>query len=151
MNSFYNIIDKIKEVIVAEPFNNEITFGDIADIDLKKQSLFPLSHVMVNNSTINNNYVTFNITIFFMDLVDISNEQVTDLYRGNDNRQDILNTQLALATRVIRVLQKSDLYKDKFELINPATCEPFTERFGNMLAGWAVTFDCGTNDEMTYC
>ena len=118
MNSFYNIIDKIKEVIVAEPFNNEITFGDIADIDLKKQSLFPLSHVMVNNSTINNNYVTFNVTIFFMDLVDISNEQVTDLYRGNDNRQDILNTQLALATRVIRVLQKSDLYKDKFELIN---------------------------------
>ena len=53
MNSFYNIIDKIKEVIVAEPFNNEITFGDIADIDLKKQSLFPLSHVMINNSTIN--------------------------------------------------------------------------------------------------
>ena len=106
---------------------------------------------MVNNSTINNNYVTFNITIFFMDLVDISNEQVTDLYRGNDNRQDILNTQLALATRVIRVLQKSDLYKDKFELINPATCEPFTERFDNMLCGWAVTFDCGTNDEMTYC
>ena len=101
MNSFYNIIDKIKEVIVAEPFNNEITFGDIADIDLKKQSLFPLSHVMVNNSTINNNYITFNITIFFMDLVDVSNEQVTDLYRGNDNRQDILNTQLALATRVI--------------------------------------------------
>ena len=151
MNSFYNIIDKIKEVIVTEPFNNEITFGDIADIDLKKQSLFPLSHVMVNNSTINNNYITFNITIFFMDLVDISNEQVTDLYRGNDNRQDILNTQLALATRVIRVLQKSDLYKDKFELINPATCEPFTERFDNMLCGWAVTFDCGTNDEMTYC
>ena len=106
---------------------------------------------MINNSTINNNYVTFNITIFFMDLVDISNEQVTDLYRGNDNRQDILNTQLALATRVIRVLQKSDLYKDKFELINPASCEPFTERFDNMLAGWAVTFDCGTNDEMTYC
>ena len=151
MNSFYNIIDKIKEVVVAEPFNNEITFGDIADIDLKKQSLFPLSHVMVNNSTINNNYVTFNITIFFMDLVDVSNEQVTDLYRGNDNRQDILNTQLALATRVIRVLQKSDLYKDKFELINPATCEPFTERFDNMLAGWAVTFDCGTNDDMNYC
>jgi len=151
MNSFYNIIDKIKEVIVAEPFNNEMTTGDISEIDLKKQSLFPLAHLMVNNATISENYVTLNITIFFMDLVDISNEQVTDLYRGNDNRQDILNTQLALATRVIRVLQKSDLYKDKFELINPASCEPFTERFDNMLCGWAVTFDCGTNDEMTYC
>ena len=56
-----------------------------------------------------------------MDLVDISNEQVTDLYRGNDNRQDILNTQLALATRVMRVLQKSDLYRDKFEVIDTAS------------------------------
>ena len=56
MKSFYNVIDKIKTVVTTEPFNNEITFGDIADIDLKKQSLFPLAHVMINNATINNQY-----------------------------------------------------------------------------------------------
>ena len=27
----------------------------------------------------------------------------------------------------------------------------FTERFDNTLAGWAVTFDAGTKDEMTFC
>jgi|TARA_R100000479_G_scaffold106878_1_gene53577 hypothetical protein len=151
MNSFYNIIDKIKQVVTAEPFNNEITFGDIADIDLKKQSLFPLAHIMVNNMNIEEQHVTFNITLFLMDLVDISNEPDTTLFLGNDNRQDILNTQAALATRVIRVLQKSDLYKDEFQLIGTASCEPFTERFDNMLAGWAVTFDVGAKDEMTYC
>ena len=127
MNSFYNIIDKIKEVVSAEPFNNEITFGDIADIDLKKQSLFPLAHIMVNNMNIEEQHVTFNITLFLMDLVDISNEPDSTLFLGNDNRQDILNTQAALATRVIRVLQKSDLYKDQFQLIGTASCEPFTE------------------------
>lgn len=151
MNSFYNVIDKIKEVVSAEPFNNEITFGDIADIDLKKQSLFPLAHIMVNNMNIEEQHVTFNITLFLMDLVDISNEPDTTLFLGNDNRQDILNTQAALATRVIRVLQKSDLYKDQFQLIGTTSCEPFTERFDNMLAGWAVTFDVGAKDEMTYC
>ena len=151
MNSFYNIIDKIKEVVSAEPFNNEITFGDIADIDLKKQSLFPLAHIMVNNMNIEEQHVTFNITLFLMDLVDISNEPDATLFLGNDNRQDILNTQAALATRVIRVLQKSDLYKDQFQLIGTASCEPFTERFDNMLAGWAITFDVGAKDEMTYC
>ena len=151
MNSFYNIIDKIKEVVSAEPFNNEITFGDIADIDLKKQSLFPLAHIMVNNMNIEEQHVTFNITLFLMDLVDISNEPDATLFLGNDNRQDILNTQAALATRVIRVLQKSDLYKDQFQLLGTASCEPFTERFDNMLAGWAITFDVGTKDEMTYC
>tara|TARA_R100001510_G_C7654754_1_gene213559 strand:+ start:1703 stop:2158 length:456 start_codon:yes stop_codon:yes gene_type:complete len=151
MNSFYNVIDKIKEVVSAEPFNNEITFGDIADIDLKKQSLFPLAHIMVNNMSIEEQHVTFNITLFLMDLVDISNEPDSTLFLGNDNRQDILNTQAALATRVIRVLQKSDLYKDQFQLIGTASCEPFTERFDNMLAGWAITFDVGAKDEMTYC
>ena len=151
MNSFYNIIDKIKEVVSAEPFNNEITFGDIADIDLKKQSLFPLAHIMVNNMNIEEQHVTFNITLFLMDLVDISNEPDSTLFLGNDNRQDILNTQAALATRVIRVLQKSDLYKDQFQLIGTASCEPFTERFDNMLAGWAITFNVGAKDEMTFC
>ena len=151
MNSFFRVIDKIKTAISAEPFNNEVTFGNIGDIDLSKQSLFPLAHITVNNATITENLVQHNMTIFFMDLVDISNKQPVSDFRGNDNRQDILNTQLALATRIMRVLQKSDLYRDKFELLDSAQCEPFTERFDNLLAGWAVTFNCGIADDMTYC
>jgi hypothetical protein len=151
MNSFYTVIDNIKSAINAEPFNHEVTFGDIAEIDLKKQSLFPLAHIMINTATINNNYVSFNITVFYMDLIDISNQTTKDYFRGNDNEHDVLNTQLALATRVNRVLQKADLYRDKFELLNVSTCEPFTERFDNKLGGWAVTFDIGTKDEMTHC
>lgn len=151
MNAFYNITESIKNAISAEPFSHTVTFGDVTDIDLKKQSLFPMAHVQINTASINNNYVTFNVTIFYMDLVDISNTQTTDLFLGNDNEQDVLNTQLALATRINRVLQKADLYRDQFELLNVATCEPFTERFDDKLAGWAVTFDCGTKDEMTHC
>tara|TARA_B110000902_G_C14294729_1_gene582785 strand:+ start:1068 stop:1523 length:456 start_codon:yes stop_codon:yes gene_type:complete len=151
MRSFYDIVEQIKTVVSAEPFNHNMTFGDVGDVDLKKQSLFPLAHVMVNSSSIEKQYVSFNITIFFMDLVDISNKQPTDLYRGNDNTWDILNTQLSLATRVMRVLEKAELYKDQFELQAPAQCEPFTERFDNTLCGWAVTFDIGARDDMTYC
>ena len=151
MNAFYNVTENIKQAILAEPFAHTITYGDVTEIDLKKQSLFPLAHIQINSASINLNYVSFNITIFYMDLVDISNTQTTDLFIGNDNEHDVLNTQLALATRVNRVLQKADLYKDKFELINTASCEPFTERFDDKLAGWAVTFDCGTKDEMTHC
>ena len=151
MKSFYNIIDKIKDVVNAEPFNSNVSFGDIADIDLKKQTIFPLAHIMVNNATINDTYISFNVTLFLMDLVDDSKEPDASLFLGNNNSQDILNTQLALATRVMRVLQKADLYRDEFELINPANCEPFEERFDNALAGWAVTFDINAKTEMTYC
>lgn len=151
MKSFYKVIDSIQTVVGAEPFNNTVTFGDISEIDLKKQSLFPLAHVMVNNMNIEQQHVSFNVTLFLMDLVDVSKEPDTTLFLGNDNTQDVLNTQAALATRVIRVLQKSNLYKQDFEILGTANCEPFTERFDNALAGWAVTFDVNAKDEMTYC
>ena len=151
MKSFYKVIDSIQTVVSSEPFNNTVTFGDISEIDLKKQSLFPLAHVMVNNMNIEQQHVSFNVTLFLMDLVDVSKEPDTTLFLGNDNTQDVLNTQAALATRVIRVLQKSNLYKQDFEILGTATCEPFTERFDNALAGWAVTFDVSAKDEMTYC
>jgi len=101
--------------------------------------------------TVEQQHVSFNVTLFLMDLVDVSKEPDASLFLGNDNTQDVLNTQAALATRVIRVLQKSNLYKQDFELPNAASCEPFTERFDNALAGWAVTFDVNAKDEMTYC
>jgi hypothetical protein len=151
MNSFYRVIDSIKDAVSAEPFNHQVTFGDIADIDLQKQSLFPLCHIMINNATITENIVQQNITIFLMDLVDVSNSEDTSLFLGNDNRQDILNTQLALGTRIMRVLQKADMYRQEFEIEGDASCEPFTERFENMLAGWAITFTINTNTDMTYC
>ena len=151
MNSFFRVIDKIKEAVSAEPFNNEVTFGNIGDVDLSKQSLFPLSHITVNNATITENLVQHNMTIFFMDLVDINNAEDASSFLGNDNTQDILNTQLTLATRVLRVLQKADVYREQFEIEGSASCEPFEDRFSNHLAGWAVTFTINTYDEMTYC
>ena len=89
MNSFYRVIDSIKDAVSAEPFNHQVTFGDIADIDLQKQSLFPLCHIMINNATITENIVQQNITIFLMDLVDVSNSEDTSLFLGNDKGTDM--------------------------------------------------------------
>ena len=151
MKSFYKVIDSIKDVVNAQPFNNTVTFGNIADTDLKKQTIFPLAHIMVNNMTIEENHVSFNVTLFLMDLVDDSKKADTSLFLGNDNTQDVINTQAALATRVFRVLQKGDLYRSEFELISSPNCEYFVERFDNALAGWACTFDIATKSNMTYC
>jgi len=151
MKSFYKVIDTIRDVVNAEPFNSTVTEGNIADIDLKKQTIFPLAHVNVNNMTIEENHVIFNVTLFLMDIVDVSKKNDTTQFLGNNNTQDILNTQGALATRVIRVLQKSDLYRSEFEITGTTNCEPFEERFDNNLAGWACTFDIATKSDMSYC
>ena len=151
MKGFYNVTDKIKTLLEAEPFVNTVTFGSIDDVDLDKQSIFPLSHVIVNNAVVGTKTTSFSISILAMDLVDMSNDEVTDVFVGNDNEQDVLNTQLALLTRVINELQRGDSYTDKYQIQADVTCEPFVDRFENKLAGWTATFDVVVINDMTVC
>ena len=151
MTGFYNVTDKIKDTLSAEPFVNTVTYGSIDDVDLDKQSIFPLSHIIVNNAVVGTKTTTFSISVLAMDIVDISNDEVTDTFVGNDNEQDVLNTQLALLTRIINELQRGDSYTDKYQVDADVTCEPFVDRFENKLAGWTATFDVTVINDMTVC
>ena len=151
MKGFYQVTDKLKTLLNAEPFVNTVTYGSIDDVDLDKQSVFPLSHIIVNNAVVGTKTTTFSISILAMDIVDISNDEVTDTFVGNDNEQDVLNTQLALLTRVINELQRGDSYTDKYQVQEDVTCEPFIDRFENKLAGWTATFSVMAVNDMTVC
>ena len=151
MTGFYNVLEKIKDTLNAEPFVNTVTYGNIDDVDLNKQSIFPLSHVIVNNTTVQEKTLTFNISVLAMDIVDVSKKKTTDVFRGNDNEQDVLNTQLALLTRLSAALKRGDLYIEKYQLSGDVSCEPFVDRFENKLAGWTATFDVVVQNDMTIC
>lgn len=151
MKGFYEVTDKLKTLLNAEPFVNTVTYGSIDDVDLDKQSIFPLSHIIVNNAVVGTKTTTFSISVLAMDIVDISNDEVTDTFVGNDNEQDVLNTQLALLTRVINELQRGDSYTDKYQVESDVTCEPFVDRFENKLAGWTATFSVMVVNDMTVC
>ena len=151
MTGFYNVTDKIKDTLAAEPFVNTVTYGSLDDVDLNKQTIFPLSHLIVNNCNVANNTLTFNISVLAMDLVDESKAEVEDDFVGNDNEQDVLNTQLAVLNRLIAILQRGDVYTDKYQVVGAVGCEPFVDRFENKLAGWVATFDVIVENDMTIC
>jgi len=151
MKGFYSVTEKIKDTLAAEPFVNTVSFGGIDDVDLNKQNIFPLSHVMVNNVTVQEKTLLFNISILSMDIVDISNDETENIFRGNNDEQDVLNTQLAILTRVASILKRGDLYVDKYQLQGDMNCEPFVDRFENKLAGWTGTFDVVIQNDMTIC
>lgn len=151
MKGFYKAIDTLKADLIAEPFTNTVTYGSIDDVDLNKQDIFPLAHIIVNNSSVGTKTISFNISILAMDVVDISNDEIEDKFKGNDNEQDVLNTQLALLTRIINKLQRGDLYTELYQVEGEVGCEPFVDRFENKLAGWAATFDLIVQNDMTIC
>jgi len=138
----YRIIKEIKDVLLDEPFVNTVTEGDIFEVDLNKQTIFPLSHIILNSATHQGNVLSFNITILLMDVIN---------QKDDSNKVDIWNTQLLLATRVLNKLNRADIADEFWELTGNPTYEPFTERFENDLAGWAVTFDVLVRNDITIC
>ena len=85
-----------------------------------------------------------------MDIVDESKSLTTDIFLGNDNEQDVLNTQLMVVNRFLEVLRMGKLAED-YELIGTPSCEFFTERFENKMAGVTVTFDMVIQNQMSKC
>jgi hypothetical protein len=151
IRGFYLLTETIKDQLLGDVNVNTVTTGDIYDIDLAKQSIFPLSHIIINNVTTQEQTLTFNISVLAMDIVDESKEPITDIFRGNNNEQDILNTQLAVLNKLVMVLRKGTLYSDQYQLDGDATLEPFYERFDNRLAGWSATFNVFVKNDITIC
>lgn len=151
MKQVYDTTTKIKDQLQAEPFINTVSFGSLNDVDLDKQSIFPLGHLTINSTNVATNVFRFNMSILVMDIVDISKEETTDKFTGNDNEQDVLNTTLAVLTRVLNIMQRGDLYTQKYQIEDVVSCEPFVDRFENKLAGWAATFDVVVQNDMTIC
>jgi len=151
MREFYNVTQKIKDALEAEPFVNSVTFGDIFQVDLNKQTIYPLAHTIVNNASIAEETITLNMSVILMDIVDVSKAEVTDKFVGNTNEQDVLNTQLAVASRLVSLLKRGSIYTDLYQVVSDVSCEPFTDRFENAVAGWTMTFDVVVANDMTVC
>lgn len=155
MRQFYNITKTIKDTLEAHSQVNVVTTGDIFDVDLNKQTIFPLSHIMVNQASFEGQIVRVNISVMCMDVVDETKENPRDQnepFYGINNEQDILNTQLAVINDVVTKLRKGTLYTDLYQLDGNPTCIPFSERFENLLTGWTATFDVLLpNTEISSC
>lgn len=151
MKGFYQVTTAIKDQLYKDIFVNTVSSGDIFEIDLNKQTIFPLSHIIVNNATYNGNTWLFNISVLCMDVVDFSKTENTNQFLTNDNEQDVLHTQLMVINRLLEVLRRGSLYDDLYQLQGTPNCEPFVDRFENKIAGWTVTFDVMVSNEMTSC
>ena len=151
MKGFYQVTQVIKDQLLADENVNTVTTGDITKIDLGKQSIFPLSHIIVNNVGNEDNILRFSMSVLSMDIVDVSKEEVVDIFIGNNNEQDILNTQLAVLNKLVQVLRGGTIYQNQYQLDGNPNFEPFYDRFENEMAGWALTFDVLVPNDIEIC
>ena len=151
VRGFYQLTETIKEQLLADVNVNTVTTGDITDVNLSKQDIFPVSHIIVNNVTVNEQTLDFNISILSSDILNQSKLETTDVFTGNNDVQNILNTQLAVLNRLIQKLRMGNLHIDMYQLDGSPSLEPFYDRFENQLAGWTATMDIQIYNDIYIC
>jgi hypothetical protein len=150
MKAYTYLLEELKAEIETIPMVTTVTQGGLDDIDNYKQTLFPLVHIIVNSVTASSNTFTFNVSIISMDVVDIAKDETINIFYGNDNEIDVLNTTMVILTRIIEVLIRGELSR-KMEIVGTPNMQPFTERFENYLAGWTATMDIIVPNDMSIC
>ena len=151
IRGYYQLTETIRKELFSSPFVNTISIGDISKVNLNKQDIFPLSHIIVNSVSVEEQVLSFNISILACDIVEQSKDVVTNRFTGEDNEQDILNTQLSVLNRLVQRLRMGDLHTDMYQLNGTANLSPFYDRFENQLAGWTATMDVQIYNDIYIC
>ena len=151
VRGFFQLTETIKTELLQDVNVNTCTIGDITDVNLNKQDIFPLSHIIINSVVDEEQVLKFNLTILACDIVNQSKEFTVDRFKGNNDVQDILNTQLAVLNRLIQRLRMGTLYTDMYQLEGSPTLEPFYDRFENQLAGFSATMTVLIYNDIYIC
>ena len=153
MKEHYKLVDDIHAYLIADEYVNTVTFGNIFDVDLAKQTIFPLAHVNINQIGFTENSMQVNIQLIAMDVVDESKIDKNDLespHLGKDNKQEVLNSMLAVVNRFQASIRRGTSTNRQYILPEPATATVFEDRFENLLAGWSLDILLETpNDNIT--
>jgi len=144
IRGFYQVTKTLEDQLLLDVNCKTVTTGDISNVNLNKQDIFPLSHILINSVTQSDDngsgLYTFNISILSMDIVDQSN-----------NTQDILNTQMSVSNKLIQLMRGGTLFQNMYQVRGDATFEFFTERFENELAGVTATFNLTIYNDIYIC
>lgn len=157
MTEYYNVINTLEEHLKSDISVNTVTLGAISNIDFDKQTVYPLSNIDVNKATFEGNFMVFEVQVFCLDIVDVTKEHtqgLLDVFYGNNNLQDVYNTQLSVVNGLQASLRRGVLNDDLYEVdnIDAIDANQVSYQGVNLLAGWEVTLSIRVpNTEIQTC
>ena len=153
MRQVYTILDKLKTLLRANGITKYVTFGDLLQIDLNKTTIYPLAHIVFGDVTFDDRVMSATIQVLCLDIVDDKNtKEDEDEFFGNDNLQDVLNTQLQVVNLLQQEMRRGDTFSENFQITTSVIANPIIDSYENELAGWGVTIDIEVpTNELSLC
>ena len=148
--TYGNVVNTLKCIGEQHKEIKSVTTGDIWDIDLEKNTLFPLYHINPVSVDVSMSQKTFNFQLFVMDIVDAD----------GDAEQTVLSDTLQIITDIIAILKHGEILygydashgeEERYFVDDDFSIEPFTERFDNSVTGWSVDVGIIVESELNSC
>ena len=147
--TYNNVINTLKNLCNTHFQISTTTVGDIFDIDLEKNTKYPLMHLNPVNVQTRRTELVYNFQVFIMDLVepDASNEQ------------EVYSDVLQICIDIISILSNSEFQAQLSLDINAPvyfaegdfTLEPFKERFDQSVTGWVFNLGVTVQNSFQSC
>jgi hypothetical protein len=150
VEAVYRIIKSLETELLSNPFCHKVTMGTLTEIDLAKNTIFPLSHISLDTVSHKENTLAFQITIYNLDIVNISKEVNNDIF-GNDNLVYIWTNQLYVINRLVGRIKQQTIYSDGWELSGEPQSDFINKEMENMLAGFQTTLTIIVPNDINLC
>jgi hypothetical protein len=160
--TYNNAIDTLKQLGIEHKQIETTTTGDIYDIDLTKNTLFPLFHINPTNVQTGDATLTYNFQLFIMDLVSQKKDWKESTIQSADNlsnEQEVLSSCLQICVDIIGMMRHSkwqgagalDINDPVYFTEGQYSIEPFTERFDNTVTGWVFSIGIVVQNDFQTC
>ena len=142
--------------------------GDIWEVDLEKNTKFPLLHINPTTVVTGDSQLTYSFQIFIMDMVtekdnwtlNNTSANFPKLVKTLSNEQDVFNETLQIVTDFIGMLRHSsrqslegvdDINFPLYFTQDQFTIEPFQERFDNLCCGYVFNIGILVQNDFQTC
>jgi hypothetical protein len=155
--TYYEFTAYINTLCENHPRIETFTIEDAYNVDDHKATMYPLCNLMVNNITVSESRMIYNIMLMAADRVgEINgdstgkNNKLIKTYAGVTNIIDVHNDTLLSLADIVSYLRRNPEAFD-YEVLGDAIFTPFSEKYSNLLGGWIATIDVNVPYDGNIC
>ena len=155
MISFRNVVGYLETIADKHYEINSFHSGMMDEVDINKLGAtdYVILYAEPGNVVINQGVLTYNFTIFVMDMI---NDEVGDDPNKQrvgrvDGYSETLNILQDVVAEFKHSLTTQSWVDNEVGLQLPITAEPFTARFNNLLTGWSASISVDVNNKNNLC
>jgi hypothetical protein len=155
MISFRNVVGYLETIADKHYEIESFHSGMMDEVDINKLGAtdYVILYAEPGNVVINQGVLTYNFTIFVMDMI---NDEVGDSPNKQrvgrvDGYSETLNILQDVVAEFKHSLTTQSWVDGEVVLQLPITAEPFTARFNNLLTGWSASISVDVNNKNNLC